>query len=279
MRKRAFYKIIVHTILIVFALISIFPVYVMISCSFKPLSEIYSNSVGLPMSPTFDNYTRLFSYNSGIILRTYLNSIFIATSTTLLTLIVASMAGFSFAKFNFKGKKFLFFMLLMTMMLPQELLITPQFLIFSKMGWLNTYKVQIIPFIANVFAMFMFRQYMISIHDSLLEAAYIDGASHFKVFIKIIIPIAAPVFGALGILQFIAKWNDYLYPRIMIDKMNMKPIMVVLPTLAENDSSSAALPYDLMLAGCTIVIVPMIVVFLCLQDKFLASVTLGSVKG
>lgn len=277
-KKAAVNKIILHTVLIIVSFICVFPVYVMISCSFKPLSEIYASSIAFPVRPTMDNYVRLFNYNSGIIIRTFFNSLYVASATTVLTLIIASMAGFAFSKFNFKGKNLLFFILLMTMMLPKELLITPQFLIFSKIGWLNTYKVQIIPFIANVFAMFMFRQYMMSIPDSLLEAAYIDGAGHFKVFAKIVVPTAAPAFGALGILQFLSMWNDYLYPRIMIDKMSLKPIMVVLPTLSENDSSSAALPYDLMMAGCSIVIIPMIIVFFCLQDKFLSSVTIGSVK-
>ena len=191
-------KTILHITLTLLSLILIYPVFVMISSSFKSLPEIYSNSVGFPINPTLDNYTRLFSYNSGIILRTYFNSLFIATTSTLLILFIASMAGFAFAKYNFKGKKFFFIMLLMTMMIPPELLITPQFLIFSKIGWLNTYQVQIIPQIAKVFAMFMFRQYMLSIPDSLLEAARIDGAGHFKVYRKIMIPTAAPAFGALG---------------------------------------------------------------------------------
>lgn len=277
--KKTLQKVLLHAVLIIASLLIIYPVFIMLSNSFKHLPEIYSNSSGLPINPTVDNYIRLFTYNSGIILRTYFNSIFIAATSTMLTLIVASMAGFAFAKHKFKGKKVLFLALLLTMMIPHELLITPQFLIYAKINWLNTYKVQIIPSVANVFSMFLFRQYMLSIPDEMIEATRIDGAGHLKVFTKIIIPTAAPAFGALGILQFLAKWNDYLYPRIMITKVKLKPIMVILPTLSENDSAGGAIPYDLMLAGCAIVIVPMMIVFLLLQDKFLDSVTIGSVKG
>lgn len=198
--------------------------------------------------------------------------------TTVLQLLVASMAGFAFSKYNFKGKNFLFVMFLMTMMVPGELLLTPQFLLFSRLGWLNTYQVQIIPAIANTFAMYMCRQFMDSIPGELVEAGRIDGAGHWKIYTSIILPTSVPTLGALGILQFLSKWNDFLYPKIMITKMMYKPIMVVLPTLTEGGDTSGT-PYDLILAGCTLVVIPMLIVFFCLQDKFLQSVTIGAVKG
>ena len=266
-----------HGILIVVCLILLYPVFVMISGSFKYLSELFRNSAGLPWEPTINNYIRLLNYNSGLIVRTFLNSLFIASTTTVLQVFIASMAGFAFAKYKFRGKNLLFLMFMLTMMVPAEMLITPQFLIFSKMGWLNTYRVQIIPAIANTFAMFMFRQFMESIPNALIEAARIDGAGHWRVYTNIILPTSMPTIGALGILQFLAKWNDYLYPKIMINKVNLKPIMVILPTLSEGGDISGQ-PYDLILAGCTLVVIPMIIVFLCLQDKFIQGVTLGSVK-
>lgn len=269
---------VLHIVLILFCFLSLYPVFVMVSGSFKHISELFRNSAGFPIEPTLDNYRRLLGYNSGLISRAYLNSLFISTCTTILQLAVASMAGFAFSKYQFRGKNLIFGLLLMTMMVPGELLITPQFLIFSKLGWLNTYQVQIIPAIANTFSMFMFRQYMDSIPNELIEAARIDGAGHTRVFRSIIVPTSIPTFGALGILQFLAKWNDYLYPKIMINKPQFKPIMVVLPTLTEG-GDTAGIPYDLVLAGCTLVTIPMIIVFLCLQDKFLDSVSLGAVKG
>ena len=195
-----------------------------------------------------------------------------------LQLVLASMAGFAFSKYQFRGKNLLFMMFMLTMMVPGELLLTPQFLIFSRMGWLNTYQVQIIPAAANTFAMFMFRQFMDSIPNELIEAASIDGAGHTRIYSQIILPTSVPTIGALAILQFRAKWNDFLYPKIMITKVDYKPIMVILPTLTVG-GDTAGTPYDLVLAGCTLVTVPMMIAFLCLQDKFLQSVTLGAVKG
>ena len=267
-----------HLFLILASLVAIAPVFIMVSGSLKPITELFVNSWGLPQEFTLNNYERLLNYNSGMILHSFLNSVFISTVTTVLQLTVASMAGFAFSKYQFRGKNFLFMMFLLTMMVPGELLLTPQFIIFSNIGWLNSYEVQIIPAIANTFAMFMCRQFMDSIPNEMLEAARVDGAGHWRIYTQMILPTSVPTLGALGILQFLSKWNDYLYPRIMITKVNYKPIMVILPTLTEGGDTSGT-PYDLILAGCTLVVIPMMFVFFCLQNKFLDSVTLGSVKG
>ncbi|MDD4301557.1 MAG: carbohydrate ABC transporter permease, partial [Sphaerochaeta sp.] len=236
------------------------------------------NVSGIPVFPTLENFSRLFAFNSGLILRTYGNSIFVATSYTVLVVGIASLAGFSFAKFKFWGCDVLFLLLLITMMVPVELNITPLYLFFSKINWLNTYKVQIFPGIANVFALFLMRQYMITIPNSLIEAARIDGASDFFIFRSVILPVSVPAIGALAILQFLSKWNELLFPKIMLTKERLMPIMVILPTLNEIDSARSV-PWELVLAGCTLVTIPLIVVFLLFQDKFLSSVTLGAVKG
>ncbi|MDO4867477.1 MAG: carbohydrate ABC transporter permease [Clostridia bacterium] len=271
-------RIAMHAFLILAALIAVFPVFIMISGSFKPITELFINSWGFPRAFTLDNYLRLLNYNSGMIMHSFMNSVFISASTTVLQLIVASMAGFAFSKYNFRGKNLLFMMFMLTMMVPGELLLTPQFIIFSRLGWLNSYQVQIIPAVANTFAMFMCRQFMDSIPNEMIEAARVDGAGHWRIYTQMILPTSVPTLGALGILQFLGKWNDYLYPRIMITKVQFKPIMVILPTLTEGGDTSGT-PYDLILAGCTLVVIPMLIVFFALQDKFLKSVTLGSVKG
>ncbi len=271
-------RVLIHAVLILFCIVSVFPIYIMVSGSFKPISELFVNSWGLPREFTTDNYVRLLNYNSGVIGHSFLNSVFISSVTTVLQLLVASMAGFAFSKYEFKGKNALFFLFMLTMMVPGELLLTPQFVIFSRLGWLNSYKVQIIPAIANTFAMFMCRQFMNSIPNEMLEAATVDGANDWGLYTRMVLPTSVPTLGALAILQFLGKWNDYLYPKIMITKVFYKPIMVILPTLTEGGDTSGK-PYDLILAGCTLVVIPMMVVFFALQDKFLSSVTLGSVKG
>ncbi len=209
----------------------------------------------------------------------FCNSVLISSLTTALSLIVCSMAGYAFAKYSFAGKNVLFVLLLMAMMVPGELLIAPQYLLFSKINWLNTYQVQIIPFVSNVFAMFMCRQFMSSLPNEMLEAARIDGAGHVRVFREIALPASSPALGALAIILFLGKWNDFLFPKMMIDKMQFKPLMVLLPALNDGIGNISTMPYDLVLAGCVLATVPLVVTFLCLQDKFLSSVTIGSVKG
>ncbi|SMP59627.1 multiple sugar transport system permease protein/lactose/L-arabinose transport system permease protein [Sphaerochaeta associata] len=278
MRKPHPTTILMHVILILVCLLLLYPVFVMVAGSLKTAEELALNASGLPKTPVLENFRRLFNFNSGLIIRTYANSIFVATSYTGLVVAVASLAGFAFAKFRFWGRDVLFLLLLITMMIPVELNITPLYLFFSRLGWLNTYRVQIIPGIANVFSLFLMRQYMVTIPDSLIEAARIDSAGDFFIFRKIIIPVSVPAIGALAILQFLSKWNELLFPKIMLTKERLMPIMVILPTLNEIDSARSV-PWELVLAGCTLVTLPLIIVFLIFQDKFLSSVTLGAVKG
>ncbi len=267
----------IHAALILTAIVSLFPVFIMIAGSLKSSAELAVNAWGIPARPTLDNYVRLMNYNSGVIATTYFNSIFIATSYTLLTLLISSLAAYAFAKYKFRGKEVMFFLLLATMMVPAELNVTPLYLIFSKMKWLNTYQVQIIPGIANVFALFLLRQYMETIPDSLLDAAHIDGAGHLRTYYDIVVPTSMPALSALGILVFLAKWNDYLFPRIMLDKVKVMPIMVILPTL-NAEESARSVPWELVLTGCVLVTLPLMIVFFLLQDKFMSSVTIGAVK-
>lgn len=278
MRKRTIISVITNGIILIACFFAIYPVFIMVAGAFKSANELMRNAAGFPIKPTLENFDRLFSYNSGLILRTFVNSIFVASMYTILCCALASLAAYAFAKFEFKGKNVIFLFLLVTMMIPAELNITPLYLIFSKLGWLNTYRVQIIPGAANVFALFLLRQSMQGIPDSLIDAARVDGAGEFRIFRKIILPVSSPFIGALAILQFLSKWNELLYPKIMLTKQKLMPIMVILPTLNETDSARSV-PWELVLAGCSIVTVPLIIVFLLFQDKFLSSVTVGAVKG
>lgn len=278
LKAKSLYAIFSHSIMILVSFFCLFPIYIMIMGSFKTSSELLLNSVGFPSSFSLFNYSRLWGYNSGTILRTYMNSVFVGGIYTILAVIFASMAGYAFAKYTFRGKNLLFILFLLTMMVPQELNLTPLYLIYSKLGLLNTYQVQIITGIANVFAMFMFRKNMETIPDSLLESAKIEGAGHWRIFTDIVVPVSKPVFGALAILVFLGKWNEFLLPKMFISKTELMPIMVILPTLSVGDNLYAV-PWELVLTGCTLVTIPLIIIFLIFQDKFLASVTVGAVKG
>lgn len=259
------------------SLIALLPIWIMLCDSLKTGSELSVNSWGVPQTPTLANYVDLVSYNSGIMVRTFLNSVFISVVYTALTLLLSCLAAFAFAKYRFRGRNAIFMILVATMMVPGELTMPAIFLMFSKAKMLNTYAIQIFPGIANSFCLFMLKQYIESLPDSLLEAARIDGAGHLYVFRKIVLPLAKPAIGALTVLTFLGKWNDYLWPHTLLTKVEVMPIMVVLPTL-NTSTSTYSIPWELVLSGCTVITLPLIIVFLIFQDQFMSSVTIGAVK-
>ena len=148
---------------------------------------------------------------------------------------------------------------------------------FSKVHMLNTYSIQIFPQIANVFCLFMFKQYMDSLPDSLLEAAKLDGAGEMQVYRKVLIPLVSPAMGAMAILVFLGKWNDYLWPSMLLTKTDVMPIMQILPTL-NTGNTQWSVPWELVMAGCAVVTIPLIILFFIFQDEFMSSVTIGAVK-
>ncbi len=270
-------KIILHVVLIFCSFISLYPFFIMFTGAFKTSSELMKNAAGWPIEGTLENFPRLLNYNSHIISRTFLNALGVSVVYTVIVLVLASLAGYAFAKFKFKGKRILFLFFLATMMLPMEVNMTPLFIMFSKLHWLNSYQVQILPGIANVLAMYMYKQYMESLPDSVMESAYLDGAGEWTVYRKIVMPMVRPATSALAIIMFMGKWNDYLMPRTMITKQKYMPIMVILPTLSDT-GTSYVIPWELIFAGCVLITVPLLAVFLLFQDKFMSSVVMGAVK-
>ena len=181
-------KILIHILLIIACLIFLYPYIIMILGSFKSQVELSNNPAGLPESFNFSNYISVFKYNDGVLVRGFFNSVFISVVTVVLTLFLAALAAFAFAKYRFKGRNLIFSLLMATMMIPGEVTITPLYLMMSKVGLLDTYAIQILPSVANVFAMFMMRQYMLSVPDEIIQAAKIDGANDWQVFIRVVIP-------------------------------------------------------------------------------------------
>lgn len=259
------------------SILALLPLWIMLCNSFKSGSELSVNSWGPPIAPTLKNYTDLLSYNGGIMIRTFLNSVFVSVVYTAIALVISCLAAFAFSKYRFKGRNVIFMLLIATMMVPSEITMPAIFLMFSKVKMLNTYSIQIFPGIANAFCLFMLKQYTDSLPDSLLEAARIDGAGHLYIFRKIVLPLNAPAIGALTVLTFLSKWNDYLWPHTLLTKTEIMPIMVVLPTL-NTSTSTYSIPWELILAGCTVITLPLIIAFLIFQDQFMSSVTLGAVK-
>lgn len=270
-------KLIIHFLLILVCICFLYPILIMFLGSFKDQVELSNNPAGLPSSFNLENYINAFKYKDGILVRGFFNSVFVSVVTVLITLFLAALAAFAFAKFRFKGRNLIFALLMATMMIPGEVTMTPLYLMMSKVKLLNTYAIQILPSIANVFAMFMLRQYMLSIPDELIHAARIDGANNWQIFTKIILPTSTPVLSALGILVFLSKWNDYLWPNIMVSSEEKLPILNLIPRITVGTTVYTP-SWHLILTGCVVATLPLIIVFCMFQKSFMASVVLGSVK-
>jgi multiple sugar transport system permease protein len=226
----------------------------------------------LPDKVTFEHYRTLFGRLN--VARYFFNSIVISLSITGISLFFNSMAGFAFAKYRFAGKQKLFKLLLSAMVIPAQVTMLPLFLMLNRMGVINTYWGVIIPGMASIYGIFLIRQYIISIPDSLIEAARIDGAHDFYIYWRIILPVAKPILVTMALFTFMGAWNDFLWPLIVLTRDSMYTLPVVLANLMGEHVQDT----EMMMAGSVITIMPIIVVFLAMQKYYLRGIMMGSVK-
>lgn len=265
-----------YLLLFIACLVFLYPMVLMLINSFKSDAEMYINPARLPRQWTLESYGKIFRYHGGLWLN-FINSIIIAVTSTVLAVFLCALAAFAFAKYRFRGRNLIFSLLLMTMMVPPEITIPGLYVIFAKFQWINTLRAQILPTITPVLGLFLIRQYMLDIPDSLLEAARIDGAGHFTLFWKVMVPTSAPILGAFAILHFMSVWNAYTWPVLVATKANVQPIMVILPQLV--DPIIGFLPvWGTIMAGCVLSTLPLLIVFVAFQDRFMSSVVIGAVK-
>ena len=185
------------------------------------------------------------------------------------------MAGFAFAKYRFPGRDRIFKLLLAAMIIPGQVTMLPLFLMLNRMGLINTYWGIIIPGMASIFGIFLIRQYIFSIPDSLIEAARMDGASDFRIYWSVILPLCKPILVTLIIFSFMGSWNDFLWPLIVMTRDSM----YTLPVALANLMGEHAQDIELMMAGSVLTILPVLVVFMALQKYYIKGIMMGSVKG
>jgi ABC-type glycerol-3-phosphate transport system permease component len=269
----------VNALLLGVAALAIYPYLVMLFGGLKSSGELTTNPGGVPAHPTLRNFTELFSGATGSIMwRSLINSFFITIPFTALTVLLCAMAGYAFAKYRFAGRNLLFGLLIASMLVPTEVNIPTLYVLFSRIGWLNSYQVQILPGTASVLGMFMARQYMRDLPDGVLEAANVDGAGHWRRFWHFAMPMSLPVLGAIAVLTFVFKWSDYLWPLVMVTDPKYQPIMVSLPQLSTTQSGFIV-RYELLLAGCVIITLPLLLLFLRFQETLMRGATAGAVRG
>lgn len=272
--KRLLSLVLAYLALGIIACTSLYPLVLMIINSFKSDNDVLLNPAGLPQPWTFVSYIQLINFGQ---LLNFANSILVSVVTTAVSVFVVGIAGYAFTKLRFPGRNVIFFVLLATLMVPGEITLPPLYLMFAQINWIDTYQVQIIPFIAPVFGLFMVRQYMVAIPDSLIEAARLDGANEWQIFWSIMVPVSTPILSAFAILHFLGMWNSYLWPQVMANTNAVAPLAVTLPTLT--DPVMGLVPiYGTIMAGSILATVPLLLIFLRFQDKFISGVTFGAAK-
>ena len=250
------------------------PLLWMILSSFKGVEEIWQFPPTLwPHKPTISGYRSIFSLMP--FARYFLNSTAVAISSTLLALFTSSLAGYVFSKLRFRGRDMLFILVLATMMIPAQTTLVPRYMIIRELGWLNTYWALIIPYGISPFAIFMIRQFLFSIPGDYIDAARIDGLSEFGIYSRIILPLAKPVIGALGIFLFLTSWNDLVWPLVVVMSPSMKTLPVGIAGLATVHSPEM----HLLMPAATLSIVPVLIVFVFFQRQFVEGFTMSGLKG
>ena len=249
----------------------IYPFVWAVTASFKTTAQLYNGNPFdiIPKPFTTYNYSRAMQLLP--VWRFVLNSLLLSTFVPLMQIAIASMAAYSFARLKFKGKNFVFLMLLSTLMIPGHVTLIPNFIIMRVLHWIDKYVALIIPPLVNgqnIFNIFFLRQYFLSIPKDIEDAAIIDGCSRFRVFRSIIMPNAKPALATIAILSFNSKWNEFLWPMIVMSTYEKMPIQVGLSYLQDAVSTN----WGELVAGSTIAIIPTILVFLIFQKYFIKTI-------
>jgi multiple sugar transport system permease protein len=262
-----------HLLLFAAAALTAFPLLWMVSASLMTPGETSQTPPPLlPREATLENYRQLFAQlQMGRFVR---NSFLLASAVTLLSLLLNSMAGYAFAKLRFSGRERLFRGLLAALVIPAQVAMLPLFLLLKSLGLVNTYAGVILPSMATIFGIFLVRQFALGIPDSLLEAARMDGASEVRIYWKIVLPLLTPILVTLALFTFLASWNDFLWPLIILTDDDRYTLPVALASLSREHVQDN----ELMMAGSVVTIVPVLLLFLVLQRYYIEGIMLGGVK-
>lgn len=275
-KKKRVSKVIMYTFNIILSLLFLAPVIWMVVSSLKPEVSIFADMSSMkafwPTEASFDNYINIFQ--KGEIIKSILNSIYYVTITIFFGLIVNSMCGYALAKLQFKGKDFLFSLIVALIIIPLESIILPLYFLVFKAKMLYTFTALIAPFIANCFSIFLFRQFFVDIPDSLIEAAALDGASPLKTFFSVVLPLSYPVYATVLILQFIEHWGDFLWPVLVTDDKT-KTVQLGLQTLF----TAPPVHYGPILAALTVSTIPVIIMFVFFQKYYVQGIANAGIKG
>ena len=264
---------ILHLILISGVIIMIFPFVWGIATSFKEMREVLSSPFSLlPRRFTLENYGNVV--DSIPILRFFINSLIVSVTITVSQLFTCSLSAYAFSRIKFPFREGFFFILLGTMMIPQQVIMIPVYIILNFFRLIDTYAAMIVPFVSSAFGTFLLRQFFLTIPKELEEAATLDGCGHLCFLFRIMIPLARPILATLAIFTFMWSWNNYLWPLIVTNRIEIRTLQYGLAMFKEE----GGLNWGQLMAGTTIATVPVLIIFLAAQKQFIKGITLTGLR-
>lgn len=266
-------KCVTFALLLLGAVIMVFPFIWMLLTSFKTFKEaIQVPIVWLPQEWMLSNYgTVLQKLNFGVY---YRNTIIMTLSILLGQLFLCSLAGFAFARLKFPGKNLIFFIILSVLMVPPQMTLIPRYLMMDYLGWVDTFKALIIPMIPSAYGTFFLRQFFRSLPQELEDSAKIDGCSYFRIYWNIMLPLCTSALVAYGILNFLASWNDLLWPLIVTNSENMRVLSIAMASMQGQNGTQ----YQLLMAASVMATIPTVIVFMFGQKHFIKGIAMTGLK-
>ncbi len=266
--------VLILVVLIVLSLAALVPLYWMFATSLTPSAMTVRFPPELiPTDPTLDNYRAVLRQPN--FWRWVTNSTIQAISVTAVIVATASMAGYALAKLPFRGSRLLFWLFILSMMLPFEAILVPLFLVVTRLGMVDTYAGLLLPLMAAPFAIFLMKQFIQTLPTELIDAARVDGASEPRIFLDVVVPLVRPGLAFLGIITFVAQWNLFVWPLVVTRSSEMRTLQVGLVLIREQEP----LFFGLQMAAAVMAAIPVVVVFFAFQRYFLRGVTVGALKG
>lgn len=274
-RKETWRSIVITALTAVLALCCIFPFLFMISSSFKPLGQMFEYPFRLiPSRPILGNYEQLF-LNGQLFPRWYVNTLVMACLTLVIKTAVICLTAYAFAKLEFKGKNVIFLVFLSSLMVPGDVTLVQRYIVYKHLHLTNTMWALILPASVDMYFVFMMRQFFMGIPQALTESAIIDGCSHLKIFQKIMIPLAKPAILTMVLFSFVWQWNDYTNPYIFITDTSRQMLSVGLTMFQISQVNN----YAVQMAGATLALLPIILIYLFLQKYFIEGIATSGMKG
>ncbi|OYR16749.1 carbohydrate ABC transporter permease [Brucella grignonensis] len=265
-------RVITWTLLFIGGLIMITPLAFMFSTSLKTAGQVYDLRL-IPAEPTFQNYATILA--DGRFLRWFLNSMIVAVVVTLSNVFFDSLVGYTLAKFQFRGRYFIFLAILSTLMIPTEMLVIPWYLMSSKLGWLDSYWGIMFPGMMTAFGTFLMKQFFEGVPNDFLEAARVDGLNEFQIWWKIAMPLVTPALSALAIFTFLGNWTAFFWPLIV----STSPELYTLPVGLSSFAVEQSIQWEMIMTGAAIATLPTLLVFMLLQRYIVRGVMLAGLKG